>query len=915
VASQAEVDLVISTADTLPQLERDLSRIIRTAEDGAETLDVEAALAVGQSLSNLADELDAVITAAENGADNIELDAALDAQRSLSTIQTQLESIRQRVEDGTPIDLRAEVDQLGSLTDIQGQIRSIVREAEATAPDIEIDVDIDRDGSGSRALGRLGRGITSVLGPISRLAPALAAVGAAGASLGPVLAGVVAATQQLAPASAVAATGLLSVALAGGTVKLAMVGIEDAVKAALDPSDPEAFAEALEKLSPNAQEFAKEIRNLQPQLKAFQQEIQDTVFRNFAQNLRDLSGSVLPVLSDGLRSTATTLNLMAQGVVDAASELANNGTLGRAVASASRGLAEFSQVPGQAVTALGQLAAAAGPSFERISAAAARAAGDVSDRLTEAFESGRLEAAIDSAVDAFKQLGRIAGNVFEGLGNIVEGFQAQGEGLFGTLEKVTRAFADVTATEGFQQALQALTAVMGTLVSTVLPILSQALQALGPVLSVLAAPVQALIKVLGTALTQIVSALGPVLVSLGSAFGKLLTALSPILSLLGTLISAVLPVLTPLFDALGQIFEAVTPFIEQMAKNLEAQLVPALTVLATEVLPQVLPPLVELGTRIFPILTKIITDLAPTIGRLGQTFAQLLVAMTPVILQITALTAEFIDGLMPVLLPLIDLLIRVVDVGMRAISAFITAVLIPALGILVDLLNGDFSAAWNKTKELIANVARASVEAIQNFIRTSSQGFRDLAAQAVERVQSMARDVVARIREMGTNAVNDIRSLPSRASAALGDLGSVLFSAGANLVRGFIDGIRSQINSLVSTARNMASAAKDAVTGFLGIHSPSTVMREVGADTGQGFLLGFRDMVPDLRREFASVAALAPTFAMPEGTQMTAFQPPTSTVPTVQVFLGNELLDQRVDTRIAESNQARDRLFVRGVRR
>ncbi|WP_032751713.1 hypothetical protein, partial [Streptomyces griseus] len=99
--------------------------------------------------------------------------------------------------------------------------------------------------------------------------------GAAVGTLVPLLAGVTAALAQMAPAAALAVSGVLAIGLAAGTVKIAMSGVGDAVKAALDPSDPEAYAEALKKLSPNARGFVGEIRKAQPALDKIRRTVQD----------------------------------------------------------------------------------------------------------------------------------------------------------------------------------------------------------------------------------------------------------------------------------------------------------------------------------------------------------------------------------------------------------------------------------------------------------------------------------------------------------------------------------------------------------------------------------------------------------------------------------------------------------------
>jgi phage-related protein len=263
---------------------------------------------------------------------------------------------------------------------------------------------------------------------------------------------------------------MLAVQLVSGTVKLAMQDVSEAVSTAFDPeAKPEDLAKAMEKLAPAAKEFVTELQGMRKEFTDLQQQVQENFFAGLDDTLVGLKEDVLPQVGDALRNVATELSSMASGAGEAAAALGRDGTLGTALEGAVNGIANLVDVPGQAVTALGQLAAAAAPAFERVTAAAASSASSVSEKLAAAFESGALDEAINSAVDAIAQLGRIAGNVFGGLGNIIGTATASGEGLFAMLERVTQAFEDVTASQGFQQALRALVETAGVVADTVLP--------------------------------------------------------------------------------------------------------------------------------------------------------------------------------------------------------------------------------------------------------------------------------------------------------------------------------------------------------------------------------------------------------------------------------------------------------------
>ena len=63
-------------------------------------------------------------------------------------------------------------------------------------------------------------------------------------------------------------------------------------------------------------------------------------------------------------------------------------------------------------------------------------------------------------------------------------------------------------------------------------------------------------------------------------------------------------------------------------------------------------------------------------------------------------------------------------------------------------------------------------------------------------------------------------------------------SAGSGFGSGFVSGIRGWIGSAVSAAASLAASALQSAKDYLGIHSPSRVMRAVGKYFGQGFELG-----------------------------------------------------------------------------
>ncbi|WP_457160550.1 phage tail protein [Mycobacteroides abscessus] len=138
----------------------------------------------------------------------------------------------------------------------------------------------------------------------------------------------------------------------------------------------------------------------------------------------------------------------------------------------------------------------------------------------------------------------------------------------------------------------------------------------------------------------------------------------------------------------------------------------------------------------------------------------------------------------------------------------------------------QISNAWNAIPAIVSAVWNTVVSTVTNAI-----------AQAVAAVTSG-----------GGQILGEIGTWPGRIVAALAGLFQAGFQAGTQLVQGFIQGIGSLITNAVAKARELASSVKNAVTGFLGIHSPSTVMAAIGGFIGDGLINGMKSKQGEIEK-------------------------------------------------------------------
>lgn len=516
--NEAEVDLVVDVSRALPDLERNLTRIVNQAERNADPVDLQTRVDTVQSLRQLDTQLSAVIDQVQGRIDPVEVDVLLQQREAVRTLSRQVDQVvNTTTRTIDPVTIQGVLDSPETLATVRRQLDSVVARVQATAPEIELEVDIDPDRlqAVQRSLDRLGQGARSAAGSLGPLAARAGAVGVALGGVMQILPAAVTTLSEVGPAAAVATQGLLAVRLAAATVQVAMIGVQEAVEAAFDPeTTPEELEEALKRLAPEARKTVEALAGMRGELSRIQQGVQNRFFRNFDDTLRDLARTTGPLAERALNSVADTLNKMAQGAATAAQGLANDGTLGKAIDGATRGLENLSFVPARVTTAIGQLAAASAPAFDRITRKVDQVSADITTKLAGAFRSGELEKSIDAAISELGQLLRIIRNFGGVASNIFRGLNQDGNGLFDILEKISGSFRKLTASKEFQDILGELSSTLNTLVENALPLVQKAFEELAPVIQELAPVVREFVKEIGPELIPVLEELGPVLLDI-----------------------------------------------------------------------------------------------------------------------------------------------------------------------------------------------------------------------------------------------------------------------------------------------------------------------------------------------------------------------------------------------------------------
>lgn len=115
---------------------------------------------------------------------------------------------------------------------------------------------------------------------------------------------------------------------------------------------------------------------------------------------------------------------------------------------------------------------------------------------------------------------------------------------------------------------------------------------------------------------------------------------------------------------------------------------------------------------------------------------------------------------------------------------------------------------WSGIKTIFSAVWDWLVAAVKNYVQYALDVFGWF-ARLPGMIGGFFSDMVSAIGDWIDNAVDWVAGLPGRILSALGNLGSLLWDAGSNVIQGLIDGIQSKIGSIGDTMGNIAGKIRD----------------------------------------------------------------------------------------------------------
>ncbi|UVK59033.1 tape measure protein [Microbacterium phage Cen1621] len=314
-------------------------------------------------------------------------------------------------------------------------------------------------------------------------------------------------------------------------------------------------------------------------------------------------------------------------------------------------------------------------------------------------------------------------------------------------------------------------------------------------------------------LTAAVGAWTSLVTALVSVIPTLVTALLGLLpSIVTTLLSLVPMILTAgitLFTGIVQALALALPIIVAAVAAAIPQIVTAVVAvvpLLVESLLTMIPALVEGAVALFTAIVQAIPQIVPPL-------ITAVVELLPVLLTtLVSLIPALIQGAVQLFTALVQAIPIVLPVLLRAI--------IDLLPVLVSTLIGMIPVLLNGAVQLFTGLVKAIPVIIPQLVRT--------------------------LIELGPQMVGALIGLVPQ-----------LFQAGIDLINGLIRGLWDMAGAVAGALLDIIGGAVDGFLSFLGIHSPSRLMRGFGQNTGEGLALGLKDMRREVGREALGLAEVA----------------------------------------------------------
>jgi tape measure domain-containing protein len=140
----------------------------------------------------------------------------------------------------------------------------------------------------------------------------------------------------------------------------------------------------------------------------------------------------------------------------------------------------------------------------------------------------------------------------------------------------------------------------------------------------------------------------------------------------------------------------------------------------------------------------------------------------------------------------------------------------------------------------IQKIVEAGINVIVGFLKGIASKIGDIIDTAFKVIIAFINGLADAIDKNHIALYEAVRKLVTAIGDAIIDFIPYMVSMGSDMIKGFIEGVKSMAGALWDAAKGVVSGAVDGIKNFLGIHSPSRVFAEIGRYSMMGFADGLR---------------------------------------------------------------------------
>lgn len=588
--------------------------------------------------------------------------------------------------------------------------------------------------------------------------------------------------------------------------------------------------------------------------------LQDTISRRFweqaAQPIRDMTNNLLPTLERQLGNTAEAIGGLFAELASSFQREASPervslmfDRLNSAINISREAIAPF-------VRAMVNLGEVGSKQFERLAEWVVDLSTRFDDFITRSINNGDMDRWIEEAIEGFKNVGRSIDGAIGIVNALDSAFRAAGGGGLAEFAARLQSASDIMNSERFQNALTdmfigARAALDGFFSG--LGRLGPAIESLGPTFIIAGQSIGATLDTLGAHLARVfmnpqmqqgfqdfvlsietsMRNLGPAMDPLANSIGGLLTLMGQVLESVTTVGAAILIQWGPVFDEMsGKLATLVGP-IRDTLLSVVNELTPLFQSLSDNVLG--------------PVVTIIRDSVLPAVESIVQ-------AVGPTLLVMFETVGAFLrDDLSPAFETFEQRMRAAGDQGPE-----FGAKVGDAIKIIEDFLNTASSP-----QDTYAFLNSDAVRQFNDDVNSGLETFwRDVQFNTKTGVDNLNTDVNTGL----SNFWNDIRNGAQTGTTELNDAvnqgledlwngfmggwneGFATFNADVNRMagevwNGFVNGLVAAGGKIGADIIAGFTDWVNDVRSFFGIHSPSTLMMQMGTDIIQGFINGLQQMI------------------------------------------------------------------------